>query len=38
MPGCYIADVKTEVQISEYHRYDKDMYYLDEVVPEAHLI
>ena len=38
MPGCYLADVKTEVGISEYHRYDNDVYYLDEVIPEAYLI
>ncbi len=38
MPGCYLADVKTEVGISEYHRYDSDMYYLDDIIPEAYLI
>lgn len=38
MPGCYLADVKTEVGISEYHRYDNDMYWLDDIIPEAHLI
>lgn len=36
--GCYLADVKTEVGISEYHRFDNDMYYLDDLIPEAHLI
>ena len=38
MEGCFIADVKTDVNVTKYFQATPEVFDMDSIIPEAHLI
>lgn len=38
MQGCFIADVKTEINVTPYFQATPEVFEMDSIIPEAHLI